>query len=153
MSEHLPDKYVKIFQQHYPEVNKIIDGRKKKVKVIRPFNLNGDIYISVFTLDYSKWNNKDYKTVVYEEDSVIITPFVSGNNYYNKQFLKKMTNKNLILFVGGGWNKPHFKGRLYNVKLLGEAEEPTGNYFKFKINEKIQDYIYNPNDPYNRRGY
>ena len=47
----------------------------------------------------------------------------------------------------------HFTGRLYNVKLLGKADEMSGNYFKFKINNKIQDYIYNPKDPYNRRGH
>ena len=67
-----------------------------------------------------------------------------------------MKNKDLIIFIGTGTTRYkgvfHYTGKIYNVKLLGEAEEPTGKYFKFKINEKIQDYIYNPNDPYNRRG-
>tara|TARA_Y100000389_G_C17246880_1_gene406048 strand:+ start:34 stop:462 length:429 start_codon:yes stop_codon:yes gene_type:complete len=124
--------------------NKVIKENVGEVHPPFKYNKNDEVE-SVFTLDYAKWGNKYYKTSVYEECGDIITPFVSnknGNNKYNYEFLRKMKNKNLILFVGGGWNGKHYTGRLYNVKLLGKAEEMSGNYFKFKINKKEQDYIF-----------
>lgn len=154
---YIPDELVDMFLDHYPLVNKIVKGKKEKVKVIRPFNFKDGKCKSVFTLTRAKWgDSKDYKTTIYEELNEIIVPFVSGHNYYNGQFLKKMKNKDLIIFIGTGTTHYkgvfHYTGKIYNVKLLRKAEEYSGNYFKFKINEKIQNYIYNPDDPYNRQG-
>ena len=148
MATYLKPKYVGIWMKNHDK--KVKKGTKKNEEYVHPpFKYNDkDEVESVFTTSYAvrSENNGKYKTTVNEDQKEIIVPFVSnksGNNKYNYEFLKKMTNKDLILFVGGGsWDKTHFKGRLYNVKLLGKADEYSGDYFKFKINEKIQDYIY-----------
>tara|TARA_B100000035_G_scaffold114751_1_gene97238 strand:- start:236 stop:709 length:474 start_codon:yes stop_codon:yes gene_type:complete len=157
MATELKPKYVRLWLKNHDK--KVKKGTKKNEEYVHPpFKYNDkDEVESVFTTSYAVRgeNNGHYKTTVYEDHKEIIVPFVSnksGNNKYNYEFLKKMTNKDLMLFVGDGWNKTHFNGRLYNVKLLGKADEYSGDYFKFKINEKIQDYIYKKG-PYNRRGY
>jgi len=149
---YISSELVDMFLDHYPLVDKMIKGKKKE-KVIRPINLKNGKYISIFTLTRAKWDSKDYKTTIYEESNEIIVPFISGPIHHNKEFLKLMTNKDLIIFIGTGTIKYkrvfHYTGKIYNVKLLGKAEEYSGNYFKFNINKKIQDYMYNPEDPHN----
>jgi len=148
MATYLKPKYVGIWLKNHDK--KVKKKTKKNGEYVHPpFKYNDkDEVESVFTTSYAVRgeNNGQYKTTVYEDQKEIIVPFVSNishNNKYNYEFLEKMTKKNLILFVGGGrWDKNHFKGRLYNVKLLGKADEYSGDYFKFKINEKIQNYIY-----------
>ena len=155
MAPDLAQKYVGIWLKNHGK--KVKKGTKKNGEYVHPpfkYNDNEEVE-SVFTTSYAvrHENNGKYKTDVYEDYGIIIVPFVInkyGDNKYNNEFLKKMTKKDLILFVGDGCNKTHFNGRLYNVKLLGKAEEKSGDYFKFKINEKIQDYIYKK-EPYNRR--
>ena len=101
---YIPVELVDMFLDHYPEVNKMINGRKKKVKVIKPLNLKSGKYISIFTLNYDKWNgpNGNYKTTIDEDNKQIFTPYVSGDNYYNEEFLEIMTNEDLVMFIGTG---------------------------------------------------
>jgi hypothetical protein len=157
MNPYLAQKYIGIWlKNHDKKVKKETEENGEYVHPPFKYNNNEEVE-SVFTTSYAvrSENNGKYKTNVYEDYGIIIVPFVInkyGDNKYNNEFLKKMTKKDLILFVGDGWDKTHFKGRLYNVKLLGKADEYSGDYFKFKINEKIQDYIYKGKS-YNRRGY